>query len=267
MSKQSESLDQATAAKSAQTPAEEPRRRQLNWFRDDDTLALDVRPAPHERAWMNATRDRIAYRCPPLSTANTYGWEILNPVGFYAIWNGGDQRSDVAIYHDKSDGEPLAKSGFGSGTLTFPVRGLVRTEPGFDLYVSGPVNRPKPNIHAMAGIVEADWYWQEFSVSWLFTRPNELVHFEKGEPFCAFFPIQRGLIETFEPRFRRPEDDPAEWQSYRERMHAQRRWNEAVQVQGSSENKQHWHRNYVRGPKELVEPPHRVRTKLKPFKD
>ena len=217
---------------------------------------------------MNATRDRLAYRCPPLSTANTHGWEILNPVAFYAIWNGGDDRSDIAIYHEQSDEEPLAKSGFGCGTLTFPVRGLIRTEPGYDLYVSGPVNRPKPHLHAMAGIVESDWYWQEFSVTWMFTRPNELVRFEKGEPFGAFFPIQRGLIETFEPRFRKPDHDPVEWAGYRERMDAQLRWNEAAMHEpGSTENEQLWHRNYVRGPAEPVKPPHRIRTKLKPFQE
>ena len=83
----------------------------------------------------------------------------------------------------------------------------------------------------------------------------------------AFFPIQRGLIETFEPRFRRPEHDPAEWQGYRERMDAQLRWNEAAHVPDSIENKQLWHRKYLRGPAEPVEPPHRIRTRLKPFED
>jgi hypothetical protein len=266
MSKPQEKPDHAITTKTAEPQANKRPKRDLCWLRDA-SMSLEVRPAPQERAWMNKTRDRLAYRCPPLSTANTHGWEILNPVSFYAIWNGGEARSDITIFHEESDGKPLARSGFGSGLLTFPVEGLIRTEPGYDLYVSGPVNRPKPNMHAMAGIVEADWSLHGFTVTWMFTRPNELVHFKKGEPFCAFFPIQRGLIETFEPRFRKPEHDLAAWKGHRELREDRLRWNEAVLVPGSDENKQLWQRKYLRGPKEPVEPPHRIRTRLKPFKD
>lgn len=258
---------QPVIATKAEEPAENGQSQlELYWLRDD-TMSLEVRPAPQERAWMNETRGRLAYRCPPLSTANTHGWEVLNPVAFYAIWNGGDSPKDITIYHKDSDGEPLARSGFGSGLLTFPVEGLIRTAPGYNLYVSGPVNRPKPNMHAMAGIVEADWSYHGFTVTWLFTRANELVRFEKGEPFCAFFPIQRGLIESIEPRFRRPAYDQAAWQGNRELREDRLRWNDAVQIPGSDENKQLWQRKYLRGPNEPVEPPHRIRTKLKPFKD
>jgi Family of unknown function (DUF6065) len=30
-----------------------------------------------ERAWMDATDQRFAYRCLPLNIANAHGWEIL----------------------------------------------------------------------------------------------------------------------------------------------------------------------------------------------
>jgi len=258
---------QPTAVSEAAAPVAKPGR-QLSWLRDEKTT-LDVRPAPQERAWMNQTRGRLAYRCPPLSTANTHGWEILNPVSFYAIWNGGEERADITLYHNEADGVPLARSGFGSGLLTFPVPGLIRTEPGYDLYVSGPVNRPKSGMHAMTGIVEADWSLHGFTVTWLFTRANELVHFAKGEPFCSFFPIQRGLIESFEPSLRKPADDPAAWQGHSELKEDRRRWNEAVHVPGSEERRQLWQRKYLRGPedKDSVEPPHRIRTRLPPFED
>ena len=37
-----------------------------------------------QRAWMDHFADRHAYRCLPLTMANTTGWEILCPVGFTA---------------------------------------------------------------------------------------------------------------------------------------------------------------------------------------
>ncbi|MEA9787719.1 DUF6065 family protein [Xanthomonas campestris pv. raphani] len=46
-----------------------------------DGHTLDIRPAPHERAWMDATDQRYAYRCLPLAIANAHGWELLCQAG------------------------------------------------------------------------------------------------------------------------------------------------------------------------------------------
>lgn len=55
-----------------------------------DGHTLDIRPAPHERDWMDATDQRYAYRCLPLAIANAHGWELLCQAGFEAIWDGRD---------------------------------------------------------------------------------------------------------------------------------------------------------------------------------
>ena len=47
-----------------------------------------IEPARAGRAWMDATDQRYAYRCLPLSMANASGWEILAPVAFEATWSG-----------------------------------------------------------------------------------------------------------------------------------------------------------------------------------
>ena len=107
-----------------------------------DGHQLDVRPAPLERAWMNATDQRFAYRCLPLNIANAHGWEILCPSGFVAAWNGGKGKDAIEMFPDAGTTAP-AVSHFGHGVLTFHVPCLFRTEEGFDLMVQGPINRPK----------------------------------------------------------------------------------------------------------------------------
>ena len=42
-----------------------------------DGHSIDLRPAPADRPWMDATHERYAYRCLPLTIANAHGWEIL----------------------------------------------------------------------------------------------------------------------------------------------------------------------------------------------
>jgi len=46
---------------------------------------------------MDATSQHFAYRCTPLSIANTSGWELVLPGSFSATWHGGHLVSDVVI--------------------------------------------------------------------------------------------------------------------------------------------------------------------------
>jgi hypothetical protein len=114
-------------------------------------------PAPFERAWMGETNSEFAYRCLPLNIANAHGWIILNPTPFTAHWDGGPEIEAVKV-ESQGGAEPLlGLSHFGHGVLTFNVNGLFRTEPGYDLVVTGPLNQPKDAIQPLTGVVETDW--------------------------------------------------------------------------------------------------------------
>ena len=166
-----------------------------------DGHTVDIRPAPVDREWMNNTGERFAYRCLPLSVANSHGWEILCSADFSAIWDGGRGLDAVTVTTDKGS-NAAALSHFDSGVLTFHVPCLFRTDAGVDLIVSGPINRPKDAIAALTGLIETDWAPYSFTMNWQFTRPHTAVRFEKGEPFCHFMPVRRGKIEAVEPELR-----------------------------------------------------------------
>ncbi|MCA1925427.1 MAG: DUF6065 family protein, partial [Thiobacillus sp.] len=82
----------------------------------------------------------LAHRCLPLNIANTISWELLNPVGFEAIWSGGDDKDAIRITPDEADHPRLAVSNFGSGILTFHIPLLFRTPPGIQIMATGPIN-------------------------------------------------------------------------------------------------------------------------------
>src|SRR5262245_48536330 len=172
-----------------------------------DGHKLDIRPAPVERRWMEATDQRFAYRCLPLNIANAHGWEILCPSAFTAMWSGGPGLSAVKFKAESTDALPVV-SHFGNGTLTFHIPCLFRTEKGFDLMVQGPINRPKHGIAPLCGIVETDWAPYTFTMNWIFTRPGTQVRFEQGEPFCHIFPVKRGELEMLEPELRLLSQEP-----------------------------------------------------------
>jgi hypothetical protein len=161
-----------------------------------------IRAASSRRAWMDATPESFAYRCLPLSIANSHGWEVLSPCGFEAMWNGGPLPTDVTIRVDPGmDGHEAPVALFGQGTITFHVAGLMRTSPGWSLWVGGTPNVAKDGIAPLSGLVETDWSPYTFTMNWRFTRPDHWVRFEENEPFCFLFPVQRNVMETVEPTY------------------------------------------------------------------
>ena len=151
---------------------------------------------------MDATPQSYATRCLPLNIANAHGWELLCPTGFEAVWRGSREVGSVVITPDPNTPETFAPvSIFGVGVMTFHVYGIFRTPPGWNLLVGPTPNRFIDGISGLTGIIETDWAPFTFTMNWKFTRPNHPVRFNAGDPFCFFYPVQRGALERFEPRF------------------------------------------------------------------
>lgn len=135
-----------------------------------------------------------------MAIANSHGWEILVDQPFAATWSGGFDPDDmqVSFFEQRS---PLPASHFGQGVLTFRVGYLFETGEQHNLWIMGPINYPKDGMMPLCGIVETDWAPYTFTMNWLFTRPGT-VRFERGEPFCHFFPVPRHLLSTVGPEIR-----------------------------------------------------------------
>lgn len=158
--------------------------------------STEIVPARPERAIFEANRH--AYKCLPLTVANTAGWEILCPTGVTIEWNGGAAASDLIVTLDSVEGHPFAKSHFSTGIVTFEVGWLFRTSPGDHLWAMGPTNDPKDGIAPLAGLIETDWLPYTFTMNWKMTRPGT-VRFEKGEPFCFLTPARISDVADCHP--------------------------------------------------------------------
>jgi hypothetical protein len=233
-----------------------------------DGHTIDIRPAPVERDWMEATSERFAYRCLPLNIANAHGWELLCPAGFTAIWDGGSRLESVAVKMD--DGAPaMAISHFGHGTLTFHIPCLFRTDAGFDLMAQGPVNRPKDGIAPLSGVIETDWAPYTFTMNWIFTRAGSPVRFEQGEPFCHIFPVKRGELTSVEPELKALSSAPELEAQFKAWNESRSQFNAELQRPGSEAQAERWQKLYYRGlapdGKTSMVEDHITRLRLRPF--
>jgi hypothetical protein len=207
-----------------------------------------MRPGTPKRQWMDATGERYAYRCLPLTIANSHGWELLSPMAFEAKWDGDIHMESVQIRLDPGYSEHLKPvSLFGYGTLTFHVEAIFRTPPGWNLYLSGPPNRQKDAIQALGGVIETDWSPYTFTMNWRFTRPDQWIRFEENEPIAFFFPVERGTVERFKPRIELLENHPelrADFEKWSESRNAFQKW---VQEANPAAPGEKWQKLYFRG--------------------
>jgi len=231
----------------------------------------EIRPAEATREWMDRTAQSYAYRCLPLNIANAHGWEILSPIAFDAVWNGGSERQDIIL--DVPPG--VAKvdapiSFFGEAVLTFHINALFRTPPGWNLWVGGSPNRPKDGIYPLTGVIETDWSPYTFTMNWRFTRRNHRVHFDAGEPICFIFPVRRALLGAVRPRFLPIQTEPqlavhhAAWAESRDVFNKK--------LEGTRERlppTEQWQRRYFQGldmTDQPVVPDHLSMLRTAPFK-
>ncbi|MGE5723021.1 MAG: DUF6065 family protein, partial [Sphingomonadales bacterium] len=219
----------------------------LSFFRVH-SLVPQIRPGRPDRAWMDATPDRFAYRCLPLTIANSLGWEVLLPCRVEAEWNGGQEIDDLRV--DIADApwceRKIASSHFGSGILTFQFGYVTRTDAGTGLLVRGVPNRPKDGIAPLEGFVETDWLPFTFTMNWQFTRPGK-VTFDKDEPFCFLTPLSHHDLLEYRPTIAAMAEDPVLEAEYKSWSSERREFNQKLLDEDPATVRQAWQRWYTLG--------------------
>lgn len=214
-----------------------------------DPRAAPIIPGRRDRAWMDATGDHYAYRCLPLSMANTSGWEITSPLDFEVTWNGRQDLNAITACAPGVDPDALRAlitSHFGHGILTFHTGWLFRTSPGWGLWVRGAPNDAKDGIHALDGLVETDWLPFPFTMNWRFTRPCT-VRFRKGDPFCFITLCPHTVLDGVAPKRAKLDDEPKLKADYLEWGKSRAEFNKLLRDGDPATVAKKWQRHYFQG--------------------
>jgi hypothetical protein len=205
-----------------------------------------LQSADRRRDWMDETVDRFAYRCLPVAIANQAGWDILNPVGFSAKWNGKAGLDAISIRFDNEQSK-LIGSHFGHGVLTFSPGFLFRTTKSHNLWCKGPTNCIKDGIAPLEGLIETDWAPFSVTMNWKFTRKRHKVRFEEGESVCRILPYPRHYVGKFDPQIRNLNENPKLYQQFVDWRASRLAFNEDLKDADSAAAKEKWQRSYMKG--------------------
>lgn len=225
--------------------------------------------ASQTRAWMDATRDRFAYRCLPLLIANQAGWVLLNTHTLLVTWDGGPHKESIDVQVLRGQGPPPVASHFGHGVLTWTVPYLFRTSPGYNLLMRGVPNLPKDGVTALEGVVETDWSPATATMNHKLTRPGLSVRFDVDEPVCMVLPVLRGQLETVEPEIRTLSDEAELAEQHRVWSSSRLEFLARLEGEGVAEGTPGWQRDYFQGgsPGGVRAPEHQRKLRLRPFTD
>ncbi|HVN01781.1 MAG TPA: DUF6065 family protein [Caulobacteraceae bacterium] len=206
----------------------------------------ELTPARADRDWMDATIERFAYRCIPLSIANASGWEISLPFAFEAAWYGGDELNAIQFRGHDYRIPHYVSSHFGAGVITFHTGWLFKTSPGWAVWTRGAPNTVKEGIVPLDGLVETDWLPFPFTMNWKFTRPG-VVRFEAGEPFCFITLAPHGLLDAVQPKLATLDDDPKLKAAYEQWAASRADFGKRLASREEGAVAEKWQRTYVQG--------------------
>ncbi|MBX2999497.1 MAG: glycosyltransferase family 2 protein [Caldilineaceae bacterium] len=118
------------------------------------------------------------------------GWEFLAPLGFEAVWNGGDRAQDITI---RLDGEgkipwPFVVSEHGQGILSIHTGYLAQPPSDGWLWLRGPVNRPKSVAQVLEQQLRREENGESLLFHWQLTAANQPLRFEQKEPYGLLLP-------------------------------------------------------------------------------
>lgn len=140
-----------------------------------------------QRDWMDNTDDRHAYKCFPLSLANSIGFSIsfLDDIEF--IWDG---ISDSTPDHVKVlQGQDLCSTTRGNATINFHCDMIFQTESNISMLSIAPPNYFIDGAMPFTSIISTSFYYDTFPIAWKITRPNTNILIPAGTPVATLIPI------------------------------------------------------------------------------
>lgn len=150
-----------------------------------------------KRDWMDATYNKHAYQCLPMTVANVYGWEIVMEEDLVVQWDGGNTPPVILSGETTSSGRVQAISSI-IGMISISMGWAINTEEGYNLWMTGSPNYFVDGATPLTATIPSYWWPDESQMNWKITKIGEPVVFGAGTPFCFFNIYDNSVLENVE---------------------------------------------------------------------
>jgi hypothetical protein len=148
---------------------------------------VKIEQTPVKREWMDGTDDRHAYKCFPVSLANSVGYSISFLEDIEFIWDGvSDSTPDhVTVLQ----GQELCSTSRGNGTINFHCDMVFKTDKDVSMLSIVPPNYFIDGAMPFTSVVSTSFMNDTFPIAWKITRPNTKIFIPAGTPVITLIPI------------------------------------------------------------------------------
>jgi hypothetical protein len=218
---------------------------------------MKISPMSIKRDWMDATSEKHAYRCFPVSQANVIGWNIscLEDVSF--IWDGinsqtgdnvkilagGEIKGNEISNYDKDATLQFRNNfyytGRGQSSVSFNTGLYFKTEQNVSLFTINPVNYFNSDFETMSSLISTSFLDNPLPLAIKAKSANKEILIKAGTPLATIIPISLGVLNNSCIEINKYQDPE------NKRQEANKNYGEAAQVINQSGKWTDWYRDAV----------------------
>ena len=161
-------------------------------YKDNGPVA-NIEPLSAKRDWMEATFDKHAYRCLPVTLTNQLGWAISFPEDITFMWDG--QISTSGEHVKVLAGEKYIQTGRGQATVSFETGLVFRTSENYSLLTYNVPNMFMEGVSPYTTIISSSFFEGPLPVAWKITKAFVPITIKANQPVAAVFPISLADIQ------------------------------------------------------------------------
>ena len=149
--------------------------------------ALIIKPMPVQRDWMDATPERHAYHCYPVTTANTIGWTLSAPYDVSFVWDGITDTADTHI--EVFAGKDNVYLGRGQASVSFNTGIILESDEDISVLTITPQNYFNDDFEVISSLISTSFLRTEFPLAIRARTANRLITIKAGQPLATIIPI------------------------------------------------------------------------------
>jgi hypothetical protein len=152
-----------------------------------------VEPLLVTRDWMDATPEKHAYHCFPVTVANTVGWTISMPVDIKFIWDGLNDTSGDHI--TILEGESYVYTGRGQSSVSFNTNLLFKSDEKISLLTMTVPNYFNPDYEVISSLISTSFFRNPLPLAIKALTPNKEILIPAGTPIATILPISLSTLK------------------------------------------------------------------------
>lgn len=205
---------------------------------------IEIAPMSIKRDWMDATPDKHAYHCFPVTQANMIGWNLYSTKDIRFIWNGiNDTNSEnVKII----EGQEFSYTGRGQSTVSINTGLVFRTDQNISMFTINPVNYFNDNFETMSSLISTSFYPNPIPLAIKARAANKEILIKAETPLATIIPISLTALDNTSITMVDYID------KNNERSNANVSYGEAAQAVNQSGKWTDWYRNAVNEKQESI---------------